>query len=106
MILNGGEWNGKRYLSSKTVELMSINQTKDLFQDPGKCFGFGFAVVEDLADTKALGSEGTIYWSGAYCTYFFIDPKEEMVAIFMTQVAPFSGYYENRFKQMVYQAIE
>lgn len=106
MILNGGEWNGKRYLSSKTVELMSINQTEDLFQDPGKGFGFGFAVVEDLADTKALGTEGTIYWNGAYCTYFFIDPKEEMIAIFMTQVAPYSSYYENKFKQMIYQTVE
>ncbi|HSF55487.1 MAG TPA: serine hydrolase domain-containing protein [Algoriphagus sp.] len=106
MMLNGGEWNGKRYLSSKTIEIMAMNQSEDLFQDPGKGFGFGFAVVDDLADTKALGSEGTFYWSGAYCTYFFIDPKEEMVAIFMTQVNPFSSYYENKFRQMIYQAIE
>lgn len=106
MILNGGEWNGKRFLSPKTIEIMAINQSEDLFQDPGKGFGFGFAVVDDLADTKALGSEGTIYWSGAFCTYFFIDPKEEMVAIFMTQVNPFSSYYENKFRQMIYQAIE
>ncbi|WP_111670398.1 serine hydrolase domain-containing protein [Algoriphagus litoralis] len=106
MMLNGGELDGKRYLSSKTVELMSMNQTKDLFQDPGKGFGFGFAVVDDLADTKSLGSEGTFYWSGAYCTYFFIDPKEDMVAIFMTQVAPFSSYYENKFRQMIYQAVD
>jgi CubicO group peptidase (beta-lactamase class C family) len=106
MMLQGGELDGKRYLSSKTVEIMSLNQSKDLFQDPGKGFGFGFAVVDDLAETKALGSEGTFYWSGAYCTYFFIDPKEEMVAIFMTQVAPFSSYYENKFRQMIYQAVE
>lgn len=106
MMLNGGEWNGKRYLSPKTVEIMSMNQSKELFQDPGKGFGFGFAVVDDLADAKALGSEGTFYWSGAYCTYFFIDPKEEMVAIFMTQVNPFSSYYENKFRQMIYQAVE
>lgn len=106
MLLNGGEWNGTRYLSPKTVEIMAQNQSGDLFQDPGKGFGLGFAVVDDLADTKALGSEGTFYWSGAYCTYFFIDPQEEMVAVFMTQVAPFSGYYENKFRQMVYQTIE
>lgn len=85
---------------------MRINQSGDLFQDPGKGFGLGFAVVDDLAGTKALGSEGTFYWSGAYCTYFFIDPKEDLVAIFMTQVSPFSGHYENRFRQMVYQSIE
>ena len=106
MMLNGGEWNSKRYLSPKTVEIMTINQSGDLFQDPGKGFGLGFAVVDDVADSKALGSEGTFYWSGAYCTYFFIDPKEKMVAVFMTQMNPFSGFYENKFRQMVYQAID
>jgi CubicO group peptidase (beta-lactamase class C family) len=85
---------------------MTMDQTKGLFKDPGKGFGFGFAVVNDLADTKALGSEGTYYWSGAYSTYFFIDPKEELVAVFMTQVAPFSSFYENKFRQMVYQTLE
>lgn len=106
MMLNGGKLNGRQYLSSKTVEIMAINQSNDLYKAPGKGFGFGFAVVDDLADTKSLGSEGTFYWSGAYCTYFFIDPKEDMVAVFMTQVNPYSSYYENKFRQMVYQAIE
>ncbi|MBN7812578.1 beta-lactamase family protein [Algoriphagus sp. H41] len=106
MMLNGGELNGKRYLSSKTVDIMRINQSGDLFQDPGKGFGLGFAVVDDLADSKALSSEGTFYWSGAFCTYFFIDPAEKMVAVFMTQLNPFSGHYENKFRQMVYQAVD
>lgn len=105
MLLNGGEWNGKRYLSPKTIEIMRINQSGDLFQDPGKGFGLGFAVVDNLAETKSLGSEGTFYWSGAYCTYFFIDPKESLVAVFMTQVSPFSSFYENKFRQMVYQSL-
>lgn len=106
MMGNGGEWNGKRYLSPKTVEIMTINQSGDLFQDPGKGFGLGFAVVDDLADSKALSSEGTFYWSGAFSTYFFIDPKEEIVAVFMTQLNPFSNFYENKFRQMVYQATD
>jgi CubicO group peptidase (beta-lactamase class C family) len=106
MMLNGGELDGRRYLSSKTVDIMRINQSGDLFREPGKGFGLGFAVVDDLADSKALSSEGTFYWSGAYCTYFFIDPEEEMVAVFMTQVNPFSSHYENKFRQMVYQAVE
>jgi CubicO group peptidase (beta-lactamase class C family) len=106
MLLNGGEWNGKRFLSRKTIEIMRINHSGDLFQDPGKGFGLGFAVVDDLADTQSLGSEGTFYWSGAYCTYFFIDPKESLFAVFMTQVSPFSSFYENKFRQMVYQSID
>ena len=106
MMLNGGEWNGTRFLSPKTVEIMTINQSKELFQDPGKGFGLGFAVVDDLAGSKALSSEGTFYWSGAYCTYFFIDPKENMVAVFMSQFNPYSSHYENKFRQMVYQAVD
>lgn len=106
MLLNGGEWEGKTYLSPKTLEIMTLPHDEGKFQDPGKGFGYGFAIVDDLAATHSLGSEGTFYWSGAYSTYFFIDPQEEMVAIFMTQLAPYSGFYENKFRQMVYQAIE
>jgi CubicO group peptidase (beta-lactamase class C family) len=106
MLLNGGEWNGRRYLSPKTIEIMTLPHDDGLFGDSGKGFGYGFAIVDDLAATNSLGSEGTYYWSGAYSTYFFIDPKENMVAIFMTQLSPFSSYYENKFRQMVYQAIE
>jgi len=106
MLLNNGFWNGKRYLSPKTVEIMTIDQANGLFQDHGKGFGLGFAVVDDLAKTKSLGSKGAYYWSGAYCTYFLIDPKEELVAVFMTQLTPFSTHYENKFRQMLYQAID
>ena len=106
MLLNGGSWEGRTYLSPKTLEIMTLPHDDGLFQDPGKGFGYGFAVVDNLAATNSLGSEGTFYWSGAYSTYFFVDPKENMVAIFMTQLAPFSSFYENKFRQMVYQAIE
>jgi CubicO group peptidase (beta-lactamase class C family) len=106
MLLNDGEWNGKQYLSPKTIEIMTIDQIDGLYKSPGQGFGFGFAVMTDLADANMLGSEGTFYWSGAYCTYFFIDPKEDMVAVLMTQTAPFSGYYEQKMRQMIYQAIE
>ncbi|PZX52783.1 CubicO group peptidase (beta-lactamase class C family) [Algoriphagus ratkowskyi] len=106
MLLNGGELNGKQYLSPKTVEIMTIDQIDGLYKAPGQGFGFGFAVMTNLADANTLGSEGTFYWSGAYCTYFFIDPSEDMVAVLMTQTAPFSGYYEQKMRQMIYQAIE
>lgn len=106
MLLNGGEWNGHQLLSPKTIEIMTMDQIGGLYKAPGQGFGFGFGVMTDLADADALGSEGTYYWSGAYCTYFFIDPKEDMVSIMMTQTAPFSGFYEQKMRQMVYQAIE
>ncbi len=106
MLLNGGEWNGQRFISSKTLDIMTIDQANGMFQDPGQEFGFGFAVLDDLADSKALGSEGQYYWNGAYCTYFFVDPEEDMVSVMMTQTAPFSMYYFAKMRQMVYQAVE
>jgi CubicO group peptidase (beta-lactamase class C family) len=106
MMLNDGVLDGKQYLSPKTVEIMTMDQTGGIYKAPGQGFGFGFGVVTDVAEAKSLGSVGTYYWSGAYFTYFFIDPKENMISILMTQTAPFSGYYEQKMRQMVYQAVE
>ena len=105
MLLNGGKWNGKQYLGPKTLEIMTTNQVGDLYRAPGQGFGLGFGVTTDVADSKQLGSVGQYYWSGAYCTYFFIDPKEDVVAILMTQLQPYSNYYGEKMRQMVYQAI-
>jgi len=106
MLLNQGEWNGTRILSPKTLEIMTMDQTDGIYQAAGQGFGFGFAVLDDLADSNALGSEGQYYWNGAYCTYFFVDPKENLISILMTQTAPFSNYYPAKMRQMVYQAID
>ena len=103
MMLNGGTGSGKRFLSPKTVELMTMNQVGDLYNGQG--FGLGFGITTDVAKSKALGSEGSFYWSGAYSTYFFIDPKEDLIAILMTQVQPYSNYYGAKLPQFVYQAL-
>ena len=105
MLLNGGELSGHRLLSPKTVALMTTNHVGDLFTDAGYGFGLGFSVRTDLAAAKALGSVGTFGWSGAYNTYFFIDPKEELIGILMTQFAPYTNFYKDKFQQLVYQAI-
>jgi len=105
MMLNEGRLEGKQYLSSKTVEIITMNQIGDLSSGPGAGFGLGFGVINDVAASKGLGSVGLYYWGGAYSTYFFIDPKEELIAILMTQVQPFSNYYKNMIGQFVYQTI-
>lgn len=105
MLRNGGQYEGVRILSRKTVDLMAMNQTEDLFGWPGYGFGLGFAVLDDLADSKALGSEGLFYWLGAYNTHFVIDPAENLVALFFTQRRPFDRGYHQKMLQMVYQAI-
>ncbi|MEM9836475.1 MAG: serine hydrolase domain-containing protein [Bacteroidota bacterium] len=104
MLLNGGAWEGKRYLSRKTLELMTLNHVGDL-RGNGEGFGLGFGVVTDLAKTQQLGSVGRFHWSGAYCTYFFVDPKEELVAILLTQTAPYNDDLRRKFQQLIYQAI-
>ena len=93
MILNGGELDGVRLLSPKTVELMSLNHlgdgrmpiTPDGSERTGWGFGLGFAVREDVAQSELIGSGGELTWSGAYNTYFWIDPREELIGLMMTQ---------------------
>lgn len=105
MLLNNGKLDGRQFLSRKTIELMTKNHVGDLYTAPGQGFGLGFGVTTDIAKSKATGSVGQYYWSGAFCTYFFIDPKEDMIAMLMTQTAPYSSFYGNKMRQLVYQAI-
>ncbi len=105
MMLNGGTYNGHRFLSPKTVELMTADHAGDRYQDPGYGFGLGFSVRTDLAMAHRLGSPGQFSWSGAYNTYFFIDPEEDLIAIMMMQMAPYTNFYNYKFQQLVYQAI-
>ena len=105
MLLNKGEFKGKHLLSPKTVAIMTMNQVGDLYEAPGQGFGLGFGVTTDVAASKSLGSTGQYYWSGAYCTYFFIDPKEELIVILMSQLQPYSNYYGEKMRQMVYQSL-
>ena len=105
MIMAGGTYKGKQYLSRKTVDLMISNQTGDLFQLPGTQWGLGFAVVTDGPATKTPASKGLFFWAGANNTHFFIDPKEKLIAIFMTQEGNFTLDYHTSLRQMVYQTL-
>jgi CubicO group peptidase (beta-lactamase class C family) len=105
MMMAGGTYNGKQYLSRKTVDLMTSNHTGDLFPMPGTEWGLGFAVVTDGPATKTLASKGLYFWAGANNTHFFIDPKEQLIAIFMTQEGNFTMDYHNSLRQLVYQTL-
>jgi len=111
MMLNGGELDGVRLLSPKTVELMTVNHVGTLFSergpsDAGKGFGLGFDVVEDLGKTGSYGSEGAFGWGGAYHTNHWVDPHEKLVAVIMTQLLPATGSdLHGRFRTLVYQSI-
>lgn len=93
MMLNGGELEGVRILGRKTVELMTVNHTGDYgiwLAGPGYGFGLGYAVVTDLGPSATPRSEGTYYWSGAFGTIFWVDPKEELIGILLQQLRPYT----------------
>ena len=119
MLLRKGELDGKRLLGRKTVEYMTANHL------PGNCdlaamgqpvftetpyegigFGLGFSVVVDPAAANVLDSPGEFAWGGAASTYFWVDPAEEVIAVFLTQLLPSSTYPIRReLKTLVYQAL-
>jgi CubicO group peptidase (beta-lactamase class C family) len=96
MILNRGKLGKHRMLSRKSIELMTANHMKGLPGGFGPGFGYGLGVgtVTDLGDFGSLGSTGAIFWAGApYNTYFYLDFKEEMFLMLLTQTAPW-GYLD------------
>lgn len=110
MFLNGGVLDGKRIVSRKTIEAMTTNQIGDLplWQDSyrGYGFGLGFRVRKTLGGTATLGSVGEYGWGGAYGTYFWIDPKEQMVGILMIQLMPYAHLnLRPEFQNVVTQSI-
>jgi len=107
MLLNNGELDGVRLLSPRTVQLMHENHTGDLFSWDTKAFGLGFWVNENPGRYGELVGEGAYGWGSAYFPQYFVDPKEKLVAILMTQLRPAgSSNLNQRFKVTIYQALK
>jgi len=118
-LINGGEVGGVRLLAPKTLRLMTSNHlpgglylpalSRSMFSEStydGIGFGLGFGVNMEPARTLLPGSAGEYYWGGAASTAFWIDPAEELITIFMTQVLPSSAYPVRReLRTLVYSAI-
>ena len=106
MILNGGALNGTRILSRKSVELMTANHLGDIDYSSGAGFGLGFEVITDLGEFGKPGSEGAYGWGGAYHSVYWIDPQENLVVVYLTQLIPAGDLDDqNKFRALVYQAI-
>ncbi len=104
MLLNGGEFNGARLLSPKTVELMTVNHVGNLYGPQG--FGLGFWLTDRLGRTGEPGTVGTFGWGGAYHTVYWVDPAEKLVAVLMTQLLPAgTSDLHGKFRSLVYQSI-
>jgi len=109
MLLNGGTLDGARLLSPTSVELMTVDHVGDLSPDffgEGVGFGLGFYVVEDVGARGTPGSVGEFGWGGAYHSVYWVDPEEELVVVYLTQVIPAGGLDDHgKLRALVYQAL-
>lgn len=113
MLHNGGKFNGKRIIGKKTIELMTTNQIgtlnypEDMLRLLGSenKFGLGVNVVTESGSKNELYSAGSYYWEGMYTTSFIVDPKEDLVAVFMIQIGTRKPLRE-KFRLMLYQALD
>jgi CubicO group peptidase (beta-lactamase class C family) len=105
MLLNGGELNGKRLLSPRTVEYMSAVHIPDTLpgRPVGEAFGLSVRVVHHGVAGGSRLPDGSFGWSGVYGTHFWVDPKEEIVAVMMTQTSV--GAMRPAFENLVMSAI-
>lgn len=108
MLANGGELDGVRIISRKTLELMTKDHCQDAQIDMragGSTFGLGFGIVEDQGLSGQLVSEGSYSWGGAAGTLFWVDPEENLVGLYMMQTLGPQKPFNRKYQQMVYQAI-
>lgn len=114
MLANGGTLDGERIVGRKTLELMHTNHLPvELLPYellglpiPGMGFGLGSRVMLDVAETAGPGSVGEYGWAGAAKTYYWVDPAEELVGLFMSQYMTGMQLPERDFRSLVYQAID
>jgi CubicO group peptidase (beta-lactamase class C family) len=120
MLVNGGAANGHRFLAPKTVRLMAMNHlpggreltelSRSMYSEAiysGLGFGLGFAVVVDRARTMTPGNVGEYFWGGSASTAFWIDPRDELAVVFLTQLIPSSAWpIRQQLRALVYAAME
>jgi CubicO group peptidase (beta-lactamase class C family) len=122
MLLNGGELDGARILSRKTVALMTSDHlppgirfsasTRSQFEESsptpefGQGFGLGFCVRKEPGRNPGPGSVGDFYWSGVHGTYFWVDPQEQLVGVLMLCAPDLRRHYRALMRQLVYQALD
>ena len=107
MLLNEGQLNGTGVLSPSSVSLMTKNHVGDLYIDePGMGFGLGFSVRLDVGAAGVPGSKGEYGWGGAYHSTYWVDPTENLIVLYLTQVIPANELDDHqRIRALIYSAI-
>jgi CubicO group peptidase (beta-lactamase class C family) len=104
MMINGGSYNGHQILSRKTVDLMTMDQVGDLWDDAD--LGLGFSIVTEKNNHRILGSVGNYSWGGYFSTSYWMDPEEELIGLFFCQMHPMHhGEIHQKFHVLTYQAL-
>src|SRR3954454_5682559 len=112
MLLNGGTLDGNRIIGRKTLELMASDhlgpkvRLESHLVPAGHSFGLGFAVRTQQGMAPFAGSVGQFFWSGMAGTFFWIDPKEQLFAVFMSQGPGQRVYLRDQVRSLVYAAVE
>jgi CubicO group peptidase (beta-lactamase class C family) len=107
MLLNGGSLNGKRIISRNSVDMMTQNQIGTIDRGPYEKFGLGFGIITEAGSGKLGLSTGTFSWGGAFSSTYWIDPKEKIVAqLFLNQYPISHGDIHDKFKVLVYSALQ
>jgi CubicO group peptidase (beta-lactamase class C family) len=105
MLLNKGEYNGKRLLAPRTVELITTNQIGDLNYGVDK-FGLGFQITTSRGHAKSGVSEGSFGWGGYFATTYWVDPTENLVCLLFLQQSPLRhSEIQEKFRVLVYQSL-
>ena len=105
MLLNGGELDGRRILSPRSVALMTTNQVGTLYNANGMGFGLGFSIIERAGADNTLMNVGTWGWGGAYGSQYRVDPKERIVWVFMMNQTPNRTDIAAKFPNVLYSAL-
>lgn len=106
MLRRGGELDGQRYLSRKSVELMVSNHLSDVPYPAGTGFGLGFRIRTDVGKSGEPGSLGEFGWGGAYHSQYWVDPRERLTVVYMTQLIPAGDIDDQgKLRTLIYQAL-
>ncbi len=106
MLANGGTLNGARVLGPRTIQLMTSDHLDSIYSTRGLGFGLGFEILEDPGKAAQFGNPGRFGWGGAYASNYWVDPKDGIVCVFMTQLLPNPGLdLPERLRPLIYQAV-